>query len=107
MTEPEKNTESVKERMKSHSDRMAVKFKVKRLSAETSTQPTLDGGSDQERNCKTSIGPNLDEWSDLLEDDPDFADEFNLIYNNLDVPEAVEEFDPDSYDAYQHGGQRQ
>ena len=100
VTEPEKNTESVKERMKSHSDRMAVKFKEKRLSAETSTQPTLEKRSDKERNDKTSIGPNLDEWSDLLEDDPDFADEFNLIYNNLDVPEADEEFDPDSYDAY-------
>lgn len=100
VTEPEKNTESVKERMKSHSDRMAVKFKGKRLSASTSTQPTLDKGSDQERNDKTSIGPILDEWSDLLEDDPDFAEKFNLIYNNLDVLEADEEFDPDSYDAY-------
>eukprot|EP00980_Cylindrotheca_fusiformis_P005759 scaffold1199_cov137-Cylindrotheca_fusiformis.AAC.1 len=44
--------------------------------------------------------PNLADWETLLEDDPDFAEEFNLLYNNSDVPEADDEFDPDSFDRY-------
>jgi hypothetical protein len=44
--------------------------------------------------------PNLADWSDLLETDPDFAEEFATTFNNPEVKEADEEFDPDSYDTY-------
>ncbi len=35
-----------------------------------------------------------------LETDPDFAEEFAQTFNNPDVPEADDSFDPDSYDSY-------
>ena len=44
--------------------------------------------------------PNLDDWSDLLETDPDFAEEFNRLYDNEDVPEADNTFDPDAFDSF-------
>ena len=44
--------------------------------------------------------PVLQDWEDLLEDDPDFAAEFNRLYENTDVPEADDNFDPDSFDTY-------
>jgi hypothetical protein len=43
--------------------------------------------------------PNLEDWSDLLESDEDFAEEFNKICNDTNVPEADDDFDPDSFDA--------
>ena len=49
---------------------------------------------------ESSTGPDLEEWSDLLEDDRDFADEFNRLFDNTDVPEADDNFDPDTYDDY-------
>jgi hypothetical protein len=42
-------------------------------------------------------------WShyrELLETDPDFAEEFAQTFNNPNVPEADDSFDPDSYDSY-------
>ena len=42
--------------------------------------------------------PSLDEWEDLLEDDDGFAEEFHRLYDNADVPEADDAFDPDAYD---------
>ena len=32
--------------------------------------------------------PNLDHWSDLIENDSDFCEEFERIYNNDEIPEA-------------------
>ena len=77
ITELEKQTDAHKERMKQFSDKIQKKFKEGRLS--------LDGDK-----------PKLEDWSDLLEDDPDFADEFNRLFDNADVPEAEDVFDPDS-----------
>ena len=82
VTEPEKGTDATKERMKSYSDKIAGKFKEKRLLVDSST------------------GSDLEEWSDLLEDDRDSADEFNRLFDNTDVPEADDNFDPDTYDDY-------
>jgi hypothetical protein len=36
----------------------------------------------------------------LIEPDPDFAEEFTRTFDNPDIKEADEEFDPDSYDGY-------
>ena len=32
--------------------------------------------------------PNPDDWADLIEDDEDFREEFQKVYNNKDIPEA-------------------
>eukprot|EP00980_Cylindrotheca_fusiformis_P022819 scaffold9803_cov145-Cylindrotheca_fusiformis.AAC.1 len=77
----EKQTDAVKERMTQYGRSISEKFHENRL--------TADGDK-----------PNLADWETLLEDDPDFAEEFNLLYNNSDVPEADDEFDPDSFDTY-------
>ena len=81
VTEAEKQTDANKEKMKVFSEKIAQKFKEDRL---------------------VTVGrkPNLEEWADLLEDDEDFAAEFNCLYDNTDVAEADDDFDPDSYDAY-------
>jgi hypothetical protein len=42
----------------------------------------------------------LEQWSEPLKTDPDFAEEFAQTFNNPDVPEADDSFDPDSYDSY-------
>ena len=42
--------------------------------------------------------PNLDDWQDLLEPDPEFAEEFNRVFDNTDVPKADAVFDPNVYD---------
>ena len=44
--------------------------------------------------------PNPKDWADLIEEDQDFADEFNRLYDNTDVPEEDDVFDPDSYDTF-------
>ena len=44
--------------------------------------------------------PKLEDWEALLEEDDDFAEEFNRLFDNGDVLEADDEFDPDSYDQY-------
>ena len=44
--------------------------------------------------------PSLQEWADLLEEDEDFAAEFNRVFDNEDIAEADDEFDPDSFDHY-------
>jgi hypothetical protein len=36
----------------------------------------------------------------MIEDDPEFAEEFARTFDNPEVKEADEEFDPDSYDGY-------
>ena len=83
VTEPEKQTDVVRKRIKNFSDKIADKFKDDRL---FSLEPN------QKRN--------LDDWSDVLETDPDFADEFNRLYDNTAVPEADDTFDPDTFDSF-------
>ena len=34
--------------------------------------------------------PNPEDWSDFLEEDPEFREEFNRVYNNTDIKEADE-----------------
>lgn len=77
----EKQTEATKERMKVFNTRIQEKFKENRLLA--------DGYS-----------PRLEDWEDLLEEDDDFANEFNRLFDNNMVLEADDEFDPDTYDTY-------
>ena len=43
--------------------------------------------------------PTIDKWSEF-QDDQDFKDEFQRVFSSEDVPEADDEFDPDSYDNY-------
>mmetsp|Transcript_24453 Transcript_24453/g.37196 ORF Transcript_24453/g.37196 Transcript_24453/m.37196 type:complete len:272 (-) Transcript_24453:1442-2257(-) len=74
-------TDAVKQRMKEFNEKIANKFKETRL--------LTDGDR-----------PDLDNWVDLLEDDDDFADEFNRLYDNPAVGEADDSFDPDSFDTY-------
>ena len=81
MTELEKQTDANKERMQEFSEKIANKFKESHLLS----------GKDR---------PSLEDWEDLLEDDEDFAAEFNRLFDNEDVPEADDKFDPDSYDHY-------
>ena len=81
VTELEKKTESTAEKMKEFSNLIANQFNEPRL-------------------VSTSEKPDLTLWGDLLEDDSDFAAEFNRLYDNGDVREADDEFSPDSFDAY-------
>lgn len=41
-----------------------------------------------------------DEWAEILEDDVDFAHEFQRIFNNPEVKDADDDFDPEAYDSY-------
>ena len=66
MTEPEKQTDANKERIRAFSDKIAAKFKEGRLG--------VDGDK-----------PKLEDWSELLEDDDDFAAEFGRLYDNNEV----------------------
>eukprot|EP00957_Ditylum_brightwellii_P009629 725281-Ditylum_brightwellii.AAC.1 len=36
------------------------------------------------------LRPNHCDWSDMMEEDPDFAKEFRIVFNNQDIPEADE-----------------
>ena len=36
--------------------------------------------------------PNPEDWSDLLEEDDDFKEEFQSIYNDKSIPEAADDF---------------
>ena len=44
--------------------------------------------------------PSMEMWADLAEGDEDFQHEFARVFDNKDVPEADEQFTPDSYDYY-------
>jgi len=81
VTELEKQTDANKERMAVYTNKISQKFKEGRLA--------MDGDK-----------PKLEDCEELLEDDQDFADEFNRLFDNGDVPEADDVFDPDSYDQY-------
>ena len=80
VTHLELQTDSIKERVQEFNRNIADKFKEGRLA--------------------TNATPTLDEWSDLLEDDEDFAAEFNCLFDNPEVAEADDTFDPDSFDLY-------
>ena len=54
----------------------------------------------KEGRLATNGMPPPDEWSDLLEEDEDFASKFNCLFDNPDVVEADDTFDPDSFDLY-------
>ena len=91
VTHLELQTDSVQERVHEYNRKIADKSKEGRIA--------MDGV------------PPPDEWSDLLEDDEDFAAEFNCLFDNPEVAEADDTFDPDSFDLYlnmelavDHGG---
>ena len=60
----------------------------------------IAGWFQEGRFVTTGGKPDLASWSELLEPDPNFAEEFAQTFDNPDVPEADDEFDPDSYDSY-------
>jgi hypothetical protein len=81
VTELEKQTEANQQRIAAYNKAIAERF---------------------QEGCLVTTGgkPDLEAWSELLETDPDFAEEFAQTFDNPDVPEADDEFDPDSYDSY-------
>jgi hypothetical protein len=81
VTELEKQTEANQQRIAAYNVAMADRFQEGRL-------------------VTTGDKPGLDAWSELLETDPDFAEEFAQTFDNPEVKEADDEFDPDSYDGY-------
>ena len=42
--------------------------------------------------------PNVEDWSEYLQHDPDFQEEFDNIVNDPNIPEADDTFTPDTYD---------
>ena len=81
MTELEKSTDVNKSRIIKYDASIAERFKEERLG-------------------KSGDKPDPADWSQLIESDPDFAEEFARTFDNPDVKEADDEFDPDSYDGY-------
>jgi hypothetical protein len=81
MTEIEKQTDANRQRMADFEKAIADRYKEGRLHTHGDK-------------------PDLEQWSDLLETDPHFAEEFAQTFDNPDVKEADDEFDPDSYDSY-------
>jgi hypothetical protein len=81
VTELEKQTDANQQRIAAFDKAIAGRFHEGRL--------VTTGGK-----------PDLAAWSELLETDPDFAEEFAQTFDNPDVPEADDEFDPDSFDSY-------
>ena len=54
----------------------------------------------EDRHINKGDKPNLADWSDLLENDSDFTEEFATTFDKPDVKESDDEFDPDSHDTY-------
>jgi hypothetical protein len=81
VTALEKQTEANRQRIAAYDTAIAGRFKEGRL--------VTAGGK-----------PDLAAWSEPLETDPDFAEEFAQTFDNPSVPEADDEFDPDSCDSY-------
>jgi hypothetical protein len=81
MTELEKSTEANKKRIIEYDAAIAARFKEERLG-------------------KTGDKPDPADWAQLIESDPDFAEEFARTFDNPEVKEADDDFDPDSYDGY-------
>ena len=83
VTQLELQTDANKQRTKSFNDKIADRFKDRNLQ--------FDGDN-----------PDIDDWGELYEDDEDFVSEFYKVFDNEDVKDADDEFDPDSFDHYLH-----
>jgi hypothetical protein len=81
----EKSTEANKARIASFDSAIAEQFKEERL-------------------AKNGDKPDPAAWAGIIETDPAFAEEFANTFDNPDVPEADDEFDPDSFDTYLNMG---
>ena len=82
VTVPETLSEANITRFKRYDEKIALRFKEERLS-------------------KSGDKPNLESYQDLIEVDPDFAEEFTKTFSNDEVKEAdSEEFTPEQYDQY-------
>lgn len=81
VTELEKQTDANKARIIKFDHDIAHRFKEERL-------------------ARTGDKPDPQAWSTIIESDPDFAEEFARTFDNPDVKEADDDFDPDSYDNY-------
>jgi hypothetical protein len=81
VTELEKLTEVKKTRIVKFDEMIAERFKEEQL-------------------AKNGDKPDPEDWAALIESDPDFAEEFARTFDNPDVKEADDDFDPDSYDGY-------
>jgi hypothetical protein len=81
VTELEKSTEANKAGIASYDNAIATRFKEERL-------------------AKNGDKPDPTAWAGIIETDPDFAEEFANTFDNPDVPEADDEFDPNSFDNY-------
>jgi hypothetical protein len=81
VTELEKQTEANQQRIAACDKAIAGQFKEGRL--------VTSGGK-----------PDLATWSEPLETDPDFAEEFAQTFDDTPVPEADDEFGPASCDSY-------
>lgn len=44
--------------------------------------------------------PKLEDWANLLEEDEDFVDKLNRLFDNPEIPEVNNEFDPNTYGSY-------
>ena len=52
----------------------------------------------EERLAKTGDKPDPEDWAELIESDPDFVEELSRTFDNPDIKEAEDDFDPDSCD---------
>ena len=79
VTIPESQTETNIARFAAYDSKIAARFKEGRL---------LQGEK-----------PHLEDWDQLIQDDPDFAEEFNRTFSNPEVPES-DSFDDSNNDQY-------
>jgi hypothetical protein len=75
VTNLEKTTASVKDTFQKFDENIRVKLK------------TIDRGYIGDK-------PNPEDWADLMDEDEDFREEFQNVYNNKDIPEA-DDFTPE------------
>ena len=80
ITNLEKETDEIKDSIKEFDAEISRRFKEEE-------ELTYDGSK-----------PNPEDWSEYLENDPDFQEEFDQIVNDPKVPEADDEFTPDVFD---------
>jgi hypothetical protein len=80
ITNLEKETDEFKEVIKEFDTEISRRFKEEEVL-------TYDGAK-----------PNPEDWSEYLEHDPDFQEEFDSIVNDPSVPEADDGFTPDVFD---------
>jgi hypothetical protein len=80
ITNLEKETDETRESIKEFDTEISRRFKEEE-------DLTYDGAK-----------PNPEDWSEYLQNDPDFQDEFDNIVNDPTVPEADDTFTPDVFD---------